>query len=102
MKAEMRQVLSGNGLCNESFGYLRKKPICNESGQQILNSSRMCCCEMCVPRGEKKNHPTLDRKAAAYSDLFPDVRVSHQLPGLWFHPSKFWPLRASVIYAICR
>lgn len=62
MKAEMRQVLSGNGLCNESFGYLRKKPICNESGQQILNSSRMCCCEMCVPRGEKKIIPLLIEK----------------------------------------
>lgn len=61
----------------------------------------MCCYEMCIPRGEK-NDPTLDRKAAAYSELFSDVRVSHQLPGLWLHPSKFWPLQATVIYVCSR
>lgn len=43
----------------------------------------------CVYLEGKKNDPTFDRKAAAYLELFSDVKVSHQLPGLWLHPSKF-------------
>lgn len=92
-KPKMRQVLSGVGLCNKSCGYKSQgKNICNGSGQWILNSNRTCCYEMCIPRGEKTD-PTLDRKAVAYSELFSDVRVSHQLPGLWLHPSKLCPRR---------
>lgn len=56
---------------------------------------------MCVPRGGK-SYPTRDRKAAAYLELFSDVTVSHQLPGLWWHPSKFWPLQTTVIYVFNR
>lgn len=56
----------------------------------------------CVYLEGGKTDPALDRKAAAHSELFSDVRVSHQLPGLWLHPSKFWPLRAAVIYVISR
>lgn len=92
-KPKMRQVLSGVGLCNKSCGYKSQgKNICNGSGQWILNSNRTCCYEMCIPRGEKTD-PTLDRKAVAYSELFSDVRVRHQLPGLWLHPSKLCPRR---------
>lgn len=76
MKPRRRQILSGNGHCKKSSGYkCQDKNICSRSGQWILNSSRIYCYEMCVPRGGKY-YPTHDRKAAAYSELFSDVSQS--------------------------